>query len=56
MLAARGQRDLDGGPEAISDAGELAQVRRQAQRVRLQSALAGLAATGLATALPFLFR
>jgi hypothetical protein len=38
-LASRGQRDMDTGPEAITDAGELAQVRRQARNVHVRSLL-----------------
>jgi hypothetical protein len=36
-LAARQQRDLDDGPVEIVDAGELARVERQAQRVYVKS-------------------
>jgi hypothetical protein len=38
-LASRGQRDMDSGSEAILDAPELAQVRRQARKVHLQALL-----------------
>jgi len=36
-LAARGRRDLDNGEQRIEDSQELAQVRRQANRVWLKS-------------------
>jgi hypothetical protein len=50
-LASRGQRDMDAGSEAIVDATELAQVRRQARRVHLQALVFALALTALAVAL-----
>ncbi|MEA2639300.1 MAG: hypothetical protein QOF51_694, partial [Chloroflexota bacterium] len=36
-LAAEGQRNLDSGAESIEDTTELAQVRHQARKVRLES-------------------
>lgn len=47
LLAARGQRDMDTGREAIADAEERAVVRRQARRVHLQTIVAAVVATGL---------
>jgi len=47
-LAARGQRDMDAGAEAIADSAELARVRRQARAVYLKSILATAALTALA--------
>jgi hypothetical protein len=51
-LASRGLRDLDSGPEAIADAAELAQVRRQARQVYLRSGLAAAALTALSLLVP----
>ena len=51
-LASRGLRDLDNGRESISDAAELAQVRRQARRVYLESVLAAVVLTALSLAVP----
>jgi hypothetical protein len=51
-LASRGLRDLDGGPQRIGDAAELAVVRAQARRVLAQSAAATIAVTALLLALP----
>ncbi len=39
VLAARGARNLDGGDEAIEDEGEMAELRRQARRVYVESVL-----------------
>jgi hypothetical protein len=47
-LAARGQRDLDTGPEAIADPDERAQAKRQARAVYLKSFLAAAVLTALA--------
>jgi len=47
-LASRGQRDLDTGPQAISDAAELTQVRRRARAVYLKSFVAAAVLTGFA--------
>lgn len=46
-LASRGQRDLDTGPEDITDAGELTSVRRQARVVHTRSLLGAVIVTGL---------
>jgi hypothetical protein len=43
---------MDGGPEAISDPVELAQVRAQARRVNLGALGAALALTALSMAVP----
>lgn len=51
-LASRGLRDLDSGAQAIDDAVELAQVRRQARRVNLKALAAGVVLTGLSTLIP----
>ncbi len=51
-LAALGQREMDSGAERISDASELAQVRRQARKVHLQTLVTALALTALTVALP----
>jgi len=47
-LAARGRRDMDTGPEAIDDARELGQIRRQARVVYFKSFLAAAALTAVA--------
>ena len=36
-LAAQGLRDIDDGPQKIDDVNELAQVRKQARKVNVQS-------------------
>jgi hypothetical protein len=46
-LAARGQRDMDAGPESITDQRELSQVRRQSRAVHLRSLVAAAVATAL---------
>lgn len=51
-LAARGRRDLDTGPDVIGDPWLVAQLRRQAREIHLQSVLAAAAATGLTLLLP----
>jgi hypothetical protein len=51
-LASRGQRDMDAGPEAISDPTELGQVRAQARKVHLEAFGVALILTALALALP----
>ena len=43
---------MDGGEEAINDEAELAQVRRQARRVYLKSAVAAVALTALSVIIP----
>lgn len=47
-LASRGQRDFDDGPEAIPDAMERAQVRRQARAIQIKSLVVAIAGTALA--------
>ncbi len=44
-LAARGQRDMDSGPETITDSAQLRQVRRQARIVHAKSLAAALVIT-----------
>lgn len=44
-LASRGLRDMDRGPEPISDEAELATVRAQARRIHLQAALVAVVVT-----------
>lgn len=51
-LAARGARDLDGGEELVSDPFLLAQLRRRAREVHIESALLAVALTGLALLIP----
>jgi hypothetical protein len=51
-LAAQNQRNMDDGPQTITDPAELAQVRRQARRVHAQSFLMAAAATALVLMLP----
>ena len=51
-LALRSQRDLDTGPQTISDAAELAQVRAQARRVNIKSTVVALALTAICFVLP----
>jgi hypothetical protein len=53
-LSSRGLRDLDDGKgtQAITDAAELAQVRRQARKVHVKSLAFGAAATALVVAAP----
>jgi len=46
-LAARGLRDMDSGVAAITDAAELAQVRRQSRGVHLKSLLVAVAITAI---------
>jgi hypothetical protein len=47
-LASRGQRDMDGGQQAITDAAEAAQVRRQAQAVYIKAFISAAILTALA--------
>jgi hypothetical protein len=47
-LASRGQRDMDGGPESISEAAELQQVERQARTIYVKSVFAAAILTVLA--------
>jgi len=51
-LAARGLRDMDTGPEAIEDPAELAQVRRQARKVHIESAIFATVLTLVVLAIP----
>ena len=51
-LAARGQRDMDTGPQPIADAAELAQVRRQARKVHIESAIMAAILTAATMAIP----
>ncbi len=51
-LAARGARDPDGGEEGVADAFLVAQLRRQAREVHVESLLVGAVLTGLALLLP----
>ena len=48
FLAAVGQRNLDGGPERITDSAELARVRREALNVWLRAAGTAVVLTTLA--------
>jgi hypothetical protein len=47
-LAARGQRDMDAGPQQIPDAAELQMVQRQARVVYVKSGIAAAILTALA--------
>jgi hypothetical protein len=47
-LASRGLRDMDSGPQEISDAAELQQLQRQARAVYVKSVLAASILTALA--------
>jgi hypothetical protein len=47
-LASRGQRDMDMGPEEISDAYERQQVQRQARDVYVKAIISAAILTGLA--------
>ncbi len=51
-LATRGSRQLGDQVEKIEDLAELSQVRRQALRVQLKSALVGILITILTLAIP----
>jgi hypothetical protein len=51
-LAARGSRQLGDQVEQITDPVELAQVRRQARRVQIESLLAAIPLTLIALLLP----
>ena len=46
-LAARGQRDMDDGCVAITDADELARVRRQARSVHTRSLMWAMAVSAV---------
>jgi hypothetical protein len=47
-LASRGLRDLDDGPQTISDADEAAQIRRQAQAVYVKAFVSAAILTAIA--------
>ncbi|MFL5555933.1 MAG: hypothetical protein ACJ78D_09075 [Gemmatimonadaceae bacterium] len=49
-LASRGLRDMDTGPQPLSDRSELEQVRRQARTVYVKSILTAAILTALALA------
>ena len=51
-LAARGQRDLDRGSEAVADPWLLNQLKRQAREVIIEALLAAALLTGIALMLP----
>jgi len=51
-LASRGQRDMDGGIEVISDVAELARVRRQGREVHVKSLLLAAALVTLLLLIP----
>jgi hypothetical protein len=48
-LAARGLRDMDGGPEPIADPEERTIVRTQARKVQLGAVLLALVAAAIST-------
>jgi len=47
-LASRGQRDLDAGPEPVSNAEERLQLRRQARAVHTKAAITAVILTIIA--------
>lgn len=47
-LASRGLRDMDEGPQSISDSAELQQVRRQARAVYVKSVITAVILTAIA--------
>jgi len=51
-LAARGRRDLDGGEDVVTDPCAVAQLKRQAYQIHVESILLGAALTGLALLIP----
>ena len=51
-LAARGQRDLDGGEELVDDPLLAVQLHRQAREVQVEAVLIAGALTGLALLVP----
>ena len=51
-LAARGTRNVSGVEETIEHGAELAQVRAQANRVKIEATLSGVGLTALALLLP----
>jgi hypothetical protein len=52
-LARRGLRNMDSKPEGITQADELAAVRRQARKVYVQSVVSAVVLTAVCVALPF---
>ena len=52
VLAARGLRDMDDGAHRITDRAELAEVRRQARKVHLETLAFAAILTALLVALP----
>ncbi len=51
-LAARGRRDLDGGEDLVADPWMVAQLKRQAREIHVESVLLGAGLTGLALLIP----
>ena len=51
-LAARGLKNMDAGDEAVTDAGELEQMRAQSRAVHIRAAVTALAAALLLLLLP----
>lgn len=51
-LAARGARDLDDGEQAVNEPFMVAQLRRQAREIHIESVLLGVALTGLVLLMP----
>ncbi len=51
-LASRGQRDMDSGPETITDAAENDQLRRQARKVHVKALLVTAALVALVLMVP----
>ncbi len=50
-LASRGLRDMDGGPEGITDRAELDAVRRQARGIHVRAAVIAVVVALVAVAL-----
>jgi hypothetical protein len=50
-LASRGLRDMDEGPQSISDSAALEQVRRQARAVYVKSVITAVILTAIALVL-----
>ena len=51
-LASRGQRDMDDGPSAVTEAEMDARIRLQARDVYLRAGVTAVALTALALAIP----
>jgi hypothetical protein len=51
-LARRGQRQQEGGPEAVGDPWLMGQLRRQANEVLVEAGLIAVFLTGVALVLP----